>query len=235
MRFVIELSLLLIIFYCTWRGYRRGAVNAAISLFAVIIAVTGGLAISSSAAPSAAYPLRPLLAGYLDSQLEAEAARSAGIDETRIEDTIKEKPELLTPYAESCLESLGFNEKRAESYCANAQKVYSAYEIDATTAAAHAGSEAVAYAICSVIFFLLIMLFISLIKQIFGLRFRITDNVDADLYGGAAFGFARGCIYCICLCWLLSFCGNMIGKTTLDDGLFSRFFLMLSNAADKLF
>ena len=77
--------------------------------------------------------------------------------------------------------------------------------------------------------------FISLIKQIFGLRFRITDNVDADLYGGAAFGFARGCIYCICLCWLLSFCGNMIGKTTLDDGLFSRFFLLLSNAADKLF
>ena len=220
MRFVIELSLLLIIFYCTWRGYRRGAVNAAISLLAVIIAVTGGLAISSSAAPSAAYPLRPLLAGYLDSQLEAEAARSAGIDETRIEDTIKERPELLTPYAESCLESLGFNERRAESYCANA---------------AHAGSEAVAYAICSVIFFLLIMLFISLIKQIFGLRFRITDNVDADLYGGAAFGFARGCIYCICLCWLLSFCGNMIGKTTLDDGLFSRFFLLLSNAADKLF
>ena len=145
MRFVIELSLLLIIFYCTWRGYRRGAVNAAISLLAVIIAVTGGLAISSSAAPSAAYPLRPLLAGYLDSQLEAEAARSAGIDETRIEDTIKERPELLTPYAESCLESLGFNERRAESYCANAQKVYSSYEIDATTAAAHAGSEAVAY------------------------------------------------------------------------------------------
>ena len=171
----------------------------------------------------------------MDSQLEAEAARSDGIDETRIEDTIKERPELLTPYAESCLESLGFNERRAESYCANAQKVYSAYEIDATTAAAHAGSEAVAYAICSVIFFLLIMLFISLIKQIFGLRFRITDNVDADLYGGAAFGFARGCIYCICLCWLLSFCGNMIGKTTLDDGLFSRFFLLLSNAADKLF
>ena len=70
------------------------AVNAAINLLAVIIAVTGGLAISSSAAPSAAYPLRPLLAGYLDSQLEA-GPRAAGIDETRIEDTIKERPELL--------------------------------------------------------------------------------------------------------------------------------------------
>ena len=112
--------------------------------------------------------------------------------------------------------------------------MYSSYEIDATTAAAHAGQSRRLRDMLGDIL-LLIMLFISLIKQIFGLRFRITDNVDADLYGGAAFGFARGCIYCICLCWLLSFCGNMIGKTTLDDGLFSRFFLLLSNAADKLF
>lgn len=182
-----------------------------------------------------AYPLRPFLAGYIDSQLETEAARAAGIDETRIEDTIREAPELLTPYAESCLESLGFNEMRAENYCGNAQRIYSNYEIDATTAAAHAGSEAVAYAICAVIFFLLAMLLISLIKQIFGLRFRITDNENVDLYGGAAFGFLRGCVYCTGLCWLLSFCGNMIGKQTLDDGLFSRFFLVLSNMADKIF
>ena len=97
MRFVIELSLLLIIFYCTWRGYRRGAVNAAISLAAVVIAALCGFLIASSAAPSMAYPLRPFLAGYIDSQLETEAARCAGIDETRIEDTIKENPELLTP------------------------------------------------------------------------------------------------------------------------------------------
>ena len=235
MRFVIELSLLLIIFYCTWRGYRRGAVNAAISLAAIVIASLCGLVIASSAAPSMAYPLRPFLAGYIDSQLETEAARAAGIDDTRIEDTIREDPELLTPYAESCLESLGFNEMRAKSYCGNVQSIYSEYEIDATTAAAHAGSEAVAYAICSVIFFLLAMLLISLIKQIFGLRFRITDNADIDLYGGAAFGFACGCVYCTGLCWLLSFCGNMIGRQTLDDGLFSRFFLMLSNAADKIF
>ncbi len=235
MRFVIELSLLLILFYCTWRGYRRGAVNAAISFAAVIIAVSAALVIGSAAAPSMAYPLRPFLAGYIDSQLEEEAARHAGIDETRIEDTIEESPGYLTPYAESCLESLGFNARRAVNYCGNAQRIYAGYDIDATTAAAHAGSEALAYAICSLIFFPLIMLFISIIKQIFALRFRIRDNDELDLYGGAAFGFLRGFAYCICLCWLLSFCGNIIGKTTLDDGLFSRLFLVLSNVADKIF
>ncbi len=235
MRFVIELSLLLIIFYCTWSGYRRGAINAAISLAAVLVSVFAALLIASSAAPSMAYPLRPLVAGYIDSQLEEEAARHAGIDETRIEDSIREAPELLTPYTESCLESLGFDAQRAADWSGNAQRIYAEYDIDATTAAAHAGSEALAYAICSLIFFPLIMLFISLIKQIFALRFRIRDNEELDLYGGAAFGFLRGFAYCICLCWLLSFCGNIIGKTTLDDGLFSRLFLVLSNVADKIF
>ncbi len=235
MRLVIELILLLIIFYCTWRGYKRGAINSAISLASVIVAVLCSLLLASGAAQSMAYPLRPLLAGYIDSQLEEEAARHAGIDETRIEETIGQKPELLTPYTESCLESLGFNERRAASYCPNAQRVYAGYDIDATTAAAHAGSEAVAYAICALLFFPPIMLLISLIRQIFALRFRIRGNDDLDLYGGAACGFARGFIYCICLCWLLSFCGNVIGKTTLDDGLFSRLFLVLSSVADKIF
>ena len=76
------------------------------------------------------------------------------------------------------------------------------------------------------------MLFISLIKQIFGLSFRIQDNADADLYGGAALGFAKGVIYCVFLCWLLSFCGIIIGMTALDDGLFSRFFLLPGSLID---
>lgn len=235
MRFVIELSLVLIIFYCTWRGYKRGAVNAAISLAAVIIAVFGGLIISSTAAESMAYPIRPFIAGYVDARLEAGAAKAAGIDKTRIEETISRSPELLTPYAESCLESFGFSPQRAEHYAPRASRVYSSYEIDATTAAAHAGSEAVAYAVCAVIFFLLIMLLISVIKQIFDLRFRICDNDDLDIYAGAAFGFAIGCVYCACLCWLLSFCGGMIGKTTLTDGLFGRVFLLPSVLADLIF
>lgn len=235
MRFVIELSFVLIIFYCTWRGSKNGAVNAAISLAALIIAVVGGLLISSASAGSLAYPIRPFVAGYVDSQLEAEAARHAGIDAVKIEETISGSPELLTPYAESCLLSLGFSEARAAHYAPNAGRVYSEYEIDATTAAAHACSEAAAYVICAVVFFLLIMLFISLIRLIFGLRFRICDNDDLDIYGGAGFGFLNGCVYCSCLCWILSFCGGIIGKTTLSDGLFGRFFMLPGALADLIF
>ncbi len=235
MRFVIELTLLIIIFYCTWRGYKRGAVNAAISLTAVLIAVFGGLFIASTAADSASYLLRPFVAGCIDSQFESEAAANIGVSDINIEDTLASRPELVQPYMSQCLQGIGFTAKRAEHYSLRAADIYEKTELDAATASAQAGSGAIAYAVIALLFFALIMFLMYLIKQIFDLRFRITDNADVDLYGGAALGFVRGCIYCICLCWVLSFCGIIIGKTTLDDGLFSRFFLLLDTVADKIY
>lgn len=235
MRFVIELILLIIIFYCTWRGSRRGAVNAAISFVSLILAAAGGLFISAGAADDAAYLLRPFIAGCIDSQYETQAAENAGIDSVRIEMTISRQPELMRPYAEECLKSLGFSPSRAAHYAQKGAEIYDETELDATMSAAQAGSAAIAYAIGAVFMAMLILLLISIVKQVFGLRFRITDNADADIYGGAAFGFGCGFAGCICLCWVLSFCGILIGNETLDDGLFSRLFLLLGTMADKIF
>ena len=149
--------------------------------------------------------------------------------------TISEQPELVLPYAEECLKSLGFSSYRASHYAQNGAGIYNETELDATMSVSQAGSAAIAYAIGAVFMAMLILLLISIIKQAFGLRFRITDNADADIYGGAAFGFGYGFVCCICLCWVLSFCGILIGNRTLDDGLFSRFFLLLSTMADKIF
>ena len=43
--------------------------------------------------------------------------------------------------------------------------------------------------------------------------------------GGAVLGFVKGIVYCVLLCWLLSFFGLIIGKKTLDGTTLARFFL----------
>lgn len=235
MRFVIEPILLIIIFYCTWHGCKRGAVNAAISLAMLVIAAAAGLFISAGAADDASYLLRPFIAGCMDSQYEMQAAENAGIDTSSIEKSIAEQPELALPYIEQCLEDAGFSPSRAAHYAQKGAGIYNETEHDATMSAAQAASAAIAYAVGAVFMAALILLLFSIIRQAFGLRFRITDNASADIYGGAAFGFGYGFVCCICLCWVLSFCGILIGKGTLNDGLFSRFFLMLSTMADKIF
>ena len=235
MRFAIDAILAAIIIFCTLRGSKTGCINAGIAFLTMLIAFFGGLAISSAAAPSVAYPLRPFVAGVIDVEVEDKAAAAAGIDPVAVDDTIAASPELLRPYSIYCLEYIGLHEQRAEHYAPKAQRIYAEYDLDATTASAHAGAEAVAYATLSVVFFGLIILLISLIRQVFGLRFRITDNAEVDIYGGAAFGFLLGFLICTYLCWLLSFCGHFIGGSSLSDALFGRFFMLPGAVADVIF
>ena len=73
--------------------------------------------------------------------------------------------------------------------------------------------------------FLIILIFITAVGNLFNLSFRIPNMVNLDEIGGAVLGFAKGIIYCVLLCWLLSFFGLVIGKKTLDGTTLARFFL----------
>ena len=44
--------------------------------------------------------------------------------------------------------------------------------------------------------------------------------------GGAVLGFAKAFIYCVLLCWLLSFLGILIGQDTMEHTTLGRFFLI---------
>ena len=232
MRFVIEIILLIIIFYCTWDGFRRGAVNAGISLLALVISLAGAILLSGEMSGGAAYIIRPFVSGYIDSQYEEKVLDNMGIEGLGADEAIAAEPELMGEYANECMLAFGFDKARAAHLSPRAAEIYSAGDMTPTAAVSQAICGAVAFAACMILMFILIMLFISFIKQFFDLSFRIQDNADVDLYGGAALGFAQGFIYCVFLCWLLSFCGIIIGMTTLSDGLFSRFFLMLGSVID---
>ena len=232
MRFVTEIILLIIIFYCTWHGFSRGAVNAGISLLAIIVSLAGAMLLSGEMSGGAAYIIRPFVSGYIDSQYEEKVLDNMGIEGLGADEAIAAEPELMSEYANECMLAFGFNEDRASLLSPRAAEIYGAGGTTPTAAVSQAICEAIAFAACMILMFILIMLFISFIKQFFDLSFRIQDNADVDLYGGAALGFAQGFIYCVFLCWLLSFCGIIIGMTTLSDGLFSRFFLMFGSVID---
>ena len=57
------------------------------------------------------------------------------------------------------------------------------------------------------------------------LSFRLPNMESLDEIGGAVLGFIRGFLYCVLLCWVLSFLGLVIGKKTLDGTTLARFFL----------
>ena len=59
-----------------------------------------------------------------------------------------------------------------------------------------------------------------------------SENVDE--IGGAILGFGKGFLFCILLCWLLSFLGIIIGKDTMAHTTLGRFFLIFDSLTGSL-
>ena len=76
-----------------------------------------------------------------------------------------------------------------------------------------------------VLCFLLILILLVAIANIGNLSFRLPNMEMLDEIGGAVLGFLKGFLYCVLLCWLLSFFGLVIGKDTLAHTTLARFFL----------
>ena len=86
----------------------------------------------------------------------------------------------------------------------------------------------------TVIGFLLILILLVALASIGNLSFRLPNMENVDEIGGAVLGFAKGFLYCVLLCWLLSFLGLVIGKETMAHTTLGRFFLIFDTITGAL-
>ena len=82
--------------------------------------------------------------------------------------------------------------------------------------------------------FLLILILLVAVASIGNLSFRLPNLESVDEIGGAILGFGKGFLYCILLCWLLSFLGIIIGKDTMAHTTLGRFFLIFDSLTSSL-
>ena len=73
--------------------------------------------------------------------------------------------------------------------------------------------------------FLMILIILVALANVGNLSFRLPNMESLDEIGGAVLGFIRGFLYCVLLCWVLSFFGAVIGRDTLESTALARFFL----------
>ena len=71
----------------------------------------------------------------------------------------------------------------------------------------------------------MILIILVALANVGNLSFRLPNMESLDEIGGAVLGFIRGFLYCVLLCWVLSFFGAVIGRDTLESTALARFFL----------
>ena len=228
MRIVIDAALLIIIIICSWNGSKKGLVNSASGILAMIVALFVSCLLSASFSGEAITALRPFVNGYVETQSNNSVLDSLGINASgkSLYDAIDADPGLRERYCEECFKSLGIHERRADDMAQDAVELIEQTDIDVTDAVVEVLCQTVTYVFGVVLAFALMVIIFTVISNLFNLSFRIPGMPDVDSIGGIVAGFVKGFLYCVLLCWLLSYCGLIIGKNTLDNTLLGRFFLM---------
>lgn len=237
MKAIIDIVLLIIIALCTWGGYKRGLVGGIASILAIIIALFGGGLLSTTYSGEVVPALEPFVNGYMDSAKNRDAIlEKLGYAHTELslDDILKGDTSLRYDYAYECAVSVGLYTERAEEVAERAVKYAEAKDVNMTKAVVSVLCDTVTYVGGMCIAFLMILILIVAVANIGNLSFRLPNMEALDEVGGAMLGFVKGFVYCTLLCWLLSFFGIIIGKTTLEETTLARFFLAFRFITENL-
>ena len=230
MKLIIDIMLLVIIALCTWGGFKRGLIGGIAGLIAIVIALFGGSLLSSAYSGEVIPALKPFVNGFIDTpQTRDEILAELGYGESdkSLNDILAEDPSLRYDYAYNCVLAVGFTSERAEELAEKSVALSEAREIDMTDAVVAVLCDTITYVGGLLLAFLMILILLIAFANVFNLSLRLPNMEALDEISGTILGFARGFVYCVLLCWILSFFGLVIGKTTLENTTLARFFLSI--------
>lgn len=237
MKAVIDILLIIIIALCTWNGYKRGLVGGVAAILAIIISLLGASIISNAYSHEVVPALEPFVSGYLDSHRNRDAILERmgyGSSELSLEDILKQDSSLRYDYAYESLTDLGLYSKRAEDLARKAVNIAEETGVTMTKAIVTVLCDTITSVGTMVIAFLLILILLVAVASVGNLSFRLPNLENLDEIGGAMLGFGEGFLFCILLCWLLSFLGIIIGKDTMAHTTLGRFFLIFDSLTSSL-
>ncbi len=229
-RLILDMVLLLIVAICTWAGYRKGLIGGIAGILAVIIALFGGSLLSSAYSREVVPVLEPFADGYIDSQNTRDDVLETlgyGYTDLSLEDILARDSSLRYDYAVECMKTVGIYQDRAEEMALKSVEYADRNGVSMTDAVVSTLCTTASYVGCLVVAFLLILILLVAIGNIGNLSFRLPSLELVDEIGGAVLGFVKGFLYCVLLCWVLSFLGVVIGKDTLASTTLAQFFLQI--------
>lgn len=229
-RLILNIVLLLIVALCTWTGYRKGLIAGIAGILAVVIALFGGSLLSSAYSHEVVPVMEPFADGYIDSQnIRDDVLETLGYGYTdlSLEDILARDSSLRYDYAVECMKIVGIYQDRAEEMAQKAVDLADRSGVSMTDAVVTVLCDTGSFVGGLLVAFLLILILLVAIGNIGNLSFRLPNLELLDEIGGAVLGFVKGFLYCVLLCWVLSFLGIIIGKDTLETTTLAQFFLQI--------
>jgi hypothetical protein len=198
-------------------------------MLAIIIALLGGSIVAAAYSHEVVPAFEPFVDGYVDSSSMRKTVLERmgyGESDLSLEDILAADTSLRHDYAYETLREVGMYSQRAEEMASEAVALAASSGMTMTDAVVSVLCETVTYLVAVAIGFMLLLILMVAIANMCNLSFRLPNMENVDEIGGAVLGFAEGFMYCVLICWVLSYFGLVIGRDTMNGTTLGRFFLL---------
>ena len=178
MKIVIDFVLIFIVAACTWNGFKRGLIGGIAGILAIVISLYGGALLSSAFSPEIIPAAEPFVEGFLDSADAKDFILSElGYEDTEksVNDILAEDPSLKYDYAYNCVIYVGLSKASARTLASRAVELSDNSGADLQSAVSDTLCDSLSYVFGTVIAFLLLLMLIVAIANLFNLSLRLPN------------------------------------------------------------
>lgn len=233
MRFAFEVLLLLIIAYCAWNGYKKGLVMCIGSILAIIISLYVGDLLGDTFAGEVQPALSPFVSGYMDGtegiiSSNMSELLDTGTSSLSVDEALAQNPDLRYDLCVNSYKNVGVYTSAAKEMADEAIALSEQNGTALSFAIVDVMCQNLSYCLIFILFFLLTLIIITVLGNLFNLSFRIPEKEKLNDLGGAIAGGVTGILICMTITWVLRFCGAFLPEEIMRKTLLTALFLKIN-------
>lgn len=231
MKYVIEGVLILILVLCIWRTYKKGLLMGIVGILAIVISLYVGNLLSTTFYDAAVPVVDPFVSGFVEgSEGSLTEAKDEVLGETgvslSVEDAFTQNPDKAEEILSLSFEKVGMYSGVSDRMAKQAlEKIEDGSTPEKAVSAVM--SEDLTYAVAFILFFILTLIILFVIANVFNLTFRIPEHKLLNNIGGIVTGAVQGVLYMALIVWVLKFCGAFLPEAQMSGTLVTGLFLKL--------
>lgn len=177
--------------------------------------------------------LRPFISGYMDGTEGVISESMTGLIGTgstglSVDEALAQNPDLKYELCVRSFKQVGIYSSAAKSMATEATAISDANGTPLSSAIIDVACGTIAYAMIFMLFFLLTVIILTVIGNLFNLSFKIPDKEKLNTIGGVAAGAFTGIIICMLIAWALRFAGAFLPEDTMRRTLLTALFLKIN-------
>ena len=226
MRWVIDLILLAVVLLSAHNGYKKGLLNEIGAMLCLLVSLYVATLIASSFSFEVVAAVKPFAGGAIESVIADRVPERLGYDvnEYSIGDIVADDPQKAFDVAEATFLCLGIYEETAADLAEDVQIYMEENSTSLKASIIDVTCNTVVYAAAVALFFMIILIFLTVLGNIPNLSFRLPNMEEVDEIGGAIVGVLRGILLGMLAIWVLKFMGLLIGEDTLSTTILGKLF-----------